>query len=60
MIIIEEEENKWDKERITSLIFLSVLYYAFYLFYMLVLSGIFHPFGWITIVISVPNLYLLL
>ena len=61
MVIIEGgEESRWNKKRINNLVLLSVFYYTFYLFYMVVIRPIFHPYDWITIVISLPGFFVLL
>ncbi len=54
------DENKWNKKTISNLVLFSILYYAFYLMYAIVLLPVFHPPYWITAVISIPGLYIVL
>lgn len=61
MVIIEEsKECKWNEKRIKNLVLLSIFYYTFYLFYIVVIRSIIHPYDWITIVISLPGFFVLL
>ena len=60
VIIGKGDESKWNKKKIKILAFISIFYYLFYLFYMGVIRFFFHPYDWITIVISLPGFYFLL
>jgi uncharacterized membrane protein YcgQ (UPF0703/DUF1980 family) len=60
MVIIDANGgNGWTRKRIKNLIILSFFYYMFYIIYLLMIGNIFHPYYWITIVVSLPGAYIL-
>ena len=60
VIIGEEGGNGWTRKRLKNLVILTIFYYIFYISYLVMIRNIFHPYYWITIVVSLPSFIILL